>query len=326
MMTFYIAQNDTLQVIARDAVTADPQRLAWVDLLNPTEEEETWLEKLLRIEIPTRAEMHEIELSNRFYQENGALYATATIIAGADTPSPETHALTFVLTGNCLVTVRYSDPHFLRAFMERVQKGGACHGGAILAALLEAIVNRIADTLEVAGHHIDSLSAIIFRPEQQAGAADSAPSPDFAEILRQIGIKGDLVSKTRESLISLARLFSFVSHSTYFSAESADNGKLQTLRLDVPALSDHASFLSNKISFLLDATLGLINTQQNTIIKIFSVAAVVFLPPTLVASIYGMNFAFMPELHWTFGYPMAVALMILSAFLPYTFFRKKGWL
>lgn len=326
MLKFYVAEKDSLQAITQEAVGANLARLAWVDLLNPTDEEESYLEKQLKIDIPTRAEMHEIELSNRLYQENGALYATATILTGADTPAPETHAITFVLIANCLVTVRYSDPQFIRIFRERMQKYGfaSCQGGAVLAGLLEAIVNRVADTLEAAGHHINSMARTVFRPDPQIIAAKN--KPDFAEILRQIGIKGDLISKTRESMVSISRLISFVNYASHLPAGSPEHSKMESVRHDIAALTDHAGFLANKMSFLLDATLGMISIEQNAIIKIFSVAAVVFLPPTLVASIYGMNFNAMPELHWAFGYPMAIIFMILSAYLPYTFFRKKGWL
>ncbi|HEU5047541.1 MAG TPA: magnesium transporter CorA family protein [Rickettsiales bacterium] len=326
MLTLYRAEQDRLCIIPRDALKEEVA-LVWIDLLNPSEEEELWVEGLLKIDIPTRAEMHEIELSNRFYHENGALYATASIISGADTNMPEIHAVTFVLVDQCLVTVRYSTPSFFKAFGERIQKGGypQCRGSMVFAGLMEAIVNRIADVLESIGHQIDAIGSSVFRPDPQK-MSTSGSEPDFAELLRMIGMNGDLISKVRESLISVSRLASFIASSTYYDVGSLEHAKMETLRHDVPALSDHAGFLSNKVSFLLDATLGMVNIQQNTIIKIFSVVSVVFLPPTLVASIYGMNFSAMPELHWEFGYPMAVVFMILSAFLPYLFFRKKGWL
>ena len=147
--------------------------------------------------------------------------------------------------------------------------------------------------------------------------------PEFYE---QIGRKGDMLTMARESLLTIVRLTSF--HQASGNSKQARDlrQELKILQRDASALSDHASFLSNKINFLLDATLGLINLEQNQIIKIFSVAAVVFLPPTLVASIYGMNYDIMPELHWSYGYPFALGLMILSAIFPYLFFKRKGWL
>jgi magnesium transporter len=146
-------------------------------------------------------------------------------------------------------------------------------------------------------------------------------------VLEQIGRKGDLTSHIRDSLVTLERLVGFLGHVAMQRKSGKDlRERLKTLSRDVRSLTDHSSFLSQKITFLLDATLGMINIEQNAIIKIFSVAAVVFLPPTLIASIYGMNFEEMPELDWLFGYPFAIALMILSAILPYLFFKRRGWL
>lgn len=326
MITFYLAEKGRLQVVGQNAVV-DISRLTWVDMLNPTDAEEAQIEKLLGINIPTREEMHEIELSNRFYQENDTLYATASIVTGANTDTPEIHAITFVLIGHCLITIRYSAPSFFKVFCERMQKGGYSNGqgNIILAGLLEAIINRIADILEAVGHQIDDTGRNVFRPSPQEISKTSA-QPDFAAILRKVGVGGDLISKLHESLTSISRLISFIGISAYYPVQSPEHRKIETLRRDIQALNEHAGFLSNKISFLLDATLGMVNIQQNSIIKIFSVVAVIFLPPTLVASIYGMNFSVMPELRWPFGYPMAIIIMMISAFLPYLFFRKKGWL
>jgi magnesium transporter len=149
---------------------------------------------------------------------------------------------------------------------------------------------------------------------------------DLRALMERIGRNGDLLSKARESLVSLTRLLAFVQQSTQVQMSQDVRGRFRNVSRDATALSDHASFVSNKINFLLDATLGLINIEQNAIIKIFSVAAVVFLPPTLIASIYGMNFHHMPELGWEGGYPWALGLMVVSAVLPYVYFKRRGWL
>ena len=144
--------------------------------------------------------------------------------------------------------------------------------------------------------------------------------------IRKIGAKGDLIGMLRESLATISRL---LSHYTGVTAEAPNKAlriKLSALGRDVYSLNDHAGFLSGKMNFLLDATLGMINLEQNQIIKIFSIAAVVFLPPTLVASVYGMNFRFMPELDWIYGYPVAITLMIVTGIIPLLYFKKKGWL
>jgi magnesium transporter len=236
--------------------------------------------------------------------------------------------------------VRYEDPRFFGAFAKRAQKTatGCTNADAVLAHLLEAVIERLADILERAAHDIDAISRNIFQPAAKPAPAEPPQAKgkarrkqprtrDFQVILEDIGRKGELASNIRDSLVTLQRLFTFLAQLAAERKPGKDiQTRIKTLSRDAQALSDHVSFLSQKITFLLDATLGMINIEQNAIIKIFSVAAVVFLPPTLIASIYGMNFEHMPELEWPFGYPFAIGLMILSAVLPYLFFKRRGWL
>lgn len=322
MLNFYTVQGGKLRQVQREEL--ESAKLAWVDLLEPTLEEERFVETLLGADMPTREEMHEIELSSRLYQKDGALFATATLVTKADTLQPETHAVTFVLAQSCLVTIRYSDPQPFRTFIARMESEAAEHyqGSTAFAGILDLIVDRLADILELIGHRIDSMTRKIFMPKQHENKSER----DFESLLHEIGVNGDLLSKTRESLLSINRLLVFISQTAHFTSTTEEAGRVSLMLRDMTALGDHAGFLANKLNFLLDATLGMINIQQNSIIKIFSVAAVVFLPPTLVASVYGMNFHFMPELDWPLGYPFAITLMILSAWLPYTFFKRKGWL
>jgi magnesium transporter len=149
---------------------------------------------------------------------------------------------------------------------------------------------------------------------------------DLRAVMERIGRDGDLTSKARESLVTLARQLTFIQQSTAIQLPRELVARYRSMARDVLALSDHASFLANKSSFMLQATLGLLNIEQNNIIKIFSVAATMFLPPTLIASIYGMNFEFMPELDKHYGYPLALLLMVVSAVVPYIYFRRRGWL
>jgi len=202
-------------------------------------------------------------------------------------------------------------------------EGTIKNGAEILIGLIETIVDRLADYIERIQAEVEGLSHSIF--ELRGGAATRQRR--FDVLLRAIGREGEISSKARESAYSLGRLLTFLVH----AANERNLGKplqarIRTAARDVTSLIDHITFLSSKIIFLLDATLGMINIQQNDIIKIFSVAAVVFLPPTLLASIYGMNFHHMPELNWLFGYPLALVLMVLAAVLPYIYFKRKGWL
>jgi magnesium transporter len=304
-----------------------PAATLWADLLEPSVEEEQAVERLVGVDVPTREEMQEIEASSRLYEDNGALYLTLTVLANSSGDRPEAAAITFMLASGRLVTLRYVDPLPFRQFIAHAERHAAATGSAplVLAGLLEAIIERIADVLERIGADLDEMSASVFAKRSPARKADRIHQ-DLRGLMERIGRNGDLLSKARESLVSLSRLLAFVQQSATLQLAQELRGRFRNLSRDVLALSDHASFVSNKVAFLLDATLGLINIEQNTIIKIFSVAAVVFLPPTLIASIYGMNFRHMAELEWPYGYPFALGLMVASAILPYVYFKRRGWL
>lgn len=304
---------------------ADPATAIWVDLLSPTAAEAAEAARALMIELPTREEMDEIELSARLYHEDGVPFMTALLPSNADSDTPTFGPVTFVLTGNQLLTLRYHDPRPFRSFPAKAHNASvACQSAeTVLLGLLEAIGERLADVLEHAGMSLERLSREVFDAKGDKAPRDN----DFRRILRDIGAAGDAVSKLRDSLLTMERLCGFLSTVLAQRGVKKDaQAALKTLSRDLRALSEHAGFIAAKVTFLLDATLGMINIEQNGIIKIFSVAAVVFLPPTLIASIYGMNFQFMPELGWHLGYPMAVGMMIGSAILPFVYFKRKGWL
>jgi magnesium transporter len=325
MIKAYVVDKERLRLV--DGIVNDADRIVWIDMMEPTREEEEAIEAWIGVDVPTREEMEEIEISSRLYSENGADFMTASLPAYADGDNPVMSPVTFVLAGKRLVTVRYHEPRAFQTFPLRAGMADmqCTNGTTILVALLEAIVDRLADLLERAGREILDISHDIFHPtEKKASKRDV----NFQIILRRIGRKEDLISNIQDSLLSLQRLAGFLGHALQKQAEGEKDlrARVKTLSRDVLSLSDHASFITQKITFLLDATLGMINIEQNGIIKIVSVAAVVFLPPTLVASIYGMNFGHMPELQWMMGYPMALGLMIVSAVLPYWFFKRRGWL
>lgn len=309
--------------LAHDAV--------WVDLCNPTASEIASVERAFHMEVPTREEMGEIEASSRLYTENGALVMTAPILHRATAEIPESGVITFILLGETLVTVRFVDPLPFAVFARRAERnpGVAASAQAVLLGLLESITDRLADVLELAQADMEQVSRDIFakRAALSAGTASREArrkAPDLQEMLRRIGRVGDLATKARDSLLGLSRIAVFLNAQGEMRKEI--KARIKTLSRDLGSITDHAHFLAGKVNFLLDATLGLINIEQNAIIKIFTVAAVAFLPPTLIASIYGMNFEFMPELHWRHGYLLAIGLMILSAVLPMWYFRRRGWL
>ncbi len=307
---------------------AEAEGAVWLDLLSPTRHEDHYVEHLLGLSIPTREEAQELEISARLYHEGGAEFMTMTGVTQLESDAPATTPITFILKGNQLVTVRYAEPKPFWTYATRVQKAGAvpcANGEHILLGLLEALIGRMAEALEGVGRNLEQLSREVFR---RKGGDKAGKSRDFQDIIEQVGAKGDLIAMIRESLVSVSRLLAY--HTTPVGTaeapEKAGPEWVKSLTQDIAALSDHASYLSSKTAFLLDATLGLIGHQQNQIIKIFSIVAVVLLPPTLVATVYGMNFKQMPELEWAYGYPMALGLMVISAVLPYLWVKRKGWL
>lgn len=323
MIRRFSSKGGRLESIQSSEVNA--QNLVWIDLVAPSVEEGDQIERELGIAIPTRDEMEEIEISSRLYHQEGAAFMTAILPANADGDDPDMQPVSFILSDQQLITVRYHEPRAFETFLLKAQKTpmGCDTAQGVLVALLEAIVDRLADILERAGGDVDQISRQVFRRPSNM----SSEIRDFQGTLETIGRKGDLTSNIRNSLVTLDRLAGFLAQRT--SGHDNPFGhreRVKTLSRDVRSIADHANFLSQKITFLLDATLGMISIEQNAIIKIFSVAAVVFLPPTLIASIYGMNFDHMPELGWSLGYPAAIGLMILSAIMPYLFFKRRGWL
>jgi len=324
MLTVYVSRGTSLERVAIEPGVAPPEAALWIDLLSPTLMEDKQVESLLGIAVPTREEMLEIEVSSRLYVENDARYMTATLMCASDTPLPKTTPVTFILSNRRLVTVRYDDPRPFAIVENKLARSCSpkVSGESVLTDLLDAVVDRSADILERAGMEVDQISRSIFEPETEENP------PSYKDVLKALGRKGDLTSKVRESLVSIGRLLLFLSNEAETMRWAKDaRAHLQSMRRDTSSLSDHATYLANKITFLLDAMLGVVNIEQNAIIKIFSIAAVIFMPPTLVASIYGMNFHHgMIELDWTLGYPFALVLIVLAAVVPIIFFKWKKWL
>jgi magnesium transporter len=323
MLSVYVPHGSSLERVSIEPGTAPPDHAVWIDLISPTVQENKLVESLVGIAVPTREEMQEIEVSSRLYVENGARYMTATLMCRSDSATPVTTPVTFILAGHRLVTVRYDEPRPFAIVEHKLAR--ACPpkvtGDSVFMDLLDAIIDRSADILERIGAEIDQISHTIFEPDE-----DMEP-PSYNDVLKALGRKGDLTSKVRESLVSIGRVVLFLANESEGMKWHKDTRtQLQSMQRDVLSLTDHASYLGNKITFLLDAMLGVVNLQQNAIIKIFSVAAVVLMPPTLVASIYGMNFKHMPELNWPLGYPLALLIMVLAAILPYWYFKWRKWL
>jgi magnesium transporter len=324
MLSAFVPQPQGLARFELRAGAAIPGEAIWLDLLEPTPSEEKQVESFLSIDVPTRDEMREIESSNRLYEEDGSLYMTATVVTKLDSDLPESTQITFILSATKLVTNRYVDPLPFRRFVAYAERHPAsCNTpAAVLAGLVEAVINRVADVIERVATDLDGASVEVFSVQRRKRGAFR----DYRRVLERLGQNGELVSKARESLVSLGRLLTFVPQSTSVPMTQEVRARFRTLSRDVMAMSDHASFLGTKVSFILDATLGLINIDQNNILKIFSVVTVFLLPPSVIGAVYGMNFDHIPGTHDPWGFWVAVGFMALSALGPFLWFKRKGWL
>lgn len=316
-----LRRNLTCSGESSDPISVPPESL-WIDLYDPTPEEREAVKGLLGIDVPSKEDMEEIEISSRLYQEDGGIFMTVLILSKTESADPESQGVSFILVGDRLLTVRYSEPQPFNTFANRAERQANLwpRGDMILAGLLEAVIDRTADVLEKVGGEVDGLSKQIFNQNGQN------PTRDYQKLLLRLGNRNDLTSKARESLISMGRMLAFLSQVIDLKTTKDMKGHIKVMTRDVQSLADHTTYLSNKITFLLDAVLGVVNIEQSRIIRILSVAATVFLPPTLFASIWGMNFTHMPELAWVEGYPIAWGIIVLSAIVPYLLFRWNKWL
>ncbi len=304
-----------------------PDSATWVDLEEPTKDEEELVERCIRMDVPTESEMTEIEPSSRLYERGGALYMTVSVLFGVEDGDPRTTPISFVLADKRLVTVRYATPKPVRAFAEHARRDPDLIRDAPTALLrmLDAMIDRLADELEDVGREIEALSTRIFHKDVEDRRI---PAARLTALLTRIGRTQTLVTKIRLSAVSTIRMLSFLSGSHRFHEEAHRElrDQIVSLSTDTTSLTEHASFLSENLTFLLDASLGLISIEQNAAMKLFSWAALVFLPPTLIAGIYGMNFHHMPELSWLYGYPFALTLIVASAVLPILYLKRRGWI
>jgi magnesium transporter len=342
MMDFYALRDDRLlrsgtqtKTLAEpgvgtvaSAVPATAADALWIDLLDPTSEEEKGVERLLGLQVPTRQEMAEIEDSARLYEENGALVMTAVVITGIAEGRPARAPVTFVLTPTHLVSVRYADPVPFRTFEAKCQRqpGQQTTSDRVLISLLESIIERAADVLESVQASLNEVSTRLFIDGGGATGQALPVADDLQNTIRMLGRQNLTLAILRESLLSLVRLVPYVKQGAALWLTNGGPARLKQLDRDLRSLTAYETQLSTEIAFLHEATIGLINLEQNRIIKVFSIAAVLFLPPTLVGTVYGMNFEAMPELKWSFGYPLALMLMVLSSIVPYFYFKTKRWL
>jgi magnesium transporter len=316
-----ISPGQPRQVIALGGTV--PADAVWLDLLDPTEEERRSAEQASGMRLPTQNEILEIESSSRLRQEGEGIYLSMPVTAPHADGSRTLTALGLVLCPKYLLTLRYAELPVFDAF---ANSRSLPHGGAgMFVGLLEALVDRLADVLEHVSADLDALSRRIFHTDGQ----HSKPRREdvlLRATLRRIGLAGDLVSNLRASLLGIGRIVPYVSETAAAWLPAELKPRLASLKQDILSLADFDSQLMSKVQFLLDATLGFLNIEQNNGLKVLTIVSVVGIPPTLIASMYGMNFKYMPELQWAWGYPYGLTMIALSIVLPLVWFRVKGWL
>ena len=330
MLTVYDSRAARSRHVA-DLDAADlPPNVVWIDLMKPEPGEIAFVERATGLHVPSKDELSEIESSSRLRSRDRALYLSTPLVYRAQSELPLSTPVGFVLTRELLITVRFEELTVFTNFIdsELATDTEPLTSGAVFAELMDAIVDRLADVLERIAEELDMLSHRLFRVPAARAMRRRPPareSADLRVILRRVGGYGDLVSKIRDSLLGIGRIAPYVASTAGEWLPSEVKRRLETLRQDVASLSDYDTHIVNKVQLLLDATLGLINVEQNNIIKVLTIVSVVGVPPTLVASIYGMNFKAMPELDWSWGYPYGLAMIALSAVLPVLWFKWRGW-
>jgi magnesium transporter len=321
MITYiYISPSGSLTKNPANSAT-----LAWIDILNPTPEQRDEIEEAMHITLPQRSELLQIEFSNRFYMENGCIFMSVNLITQV-LPIPESHMVTLIVTPKAILTLRYSNPNPVQSLIDQLeQKRFEINNYLfVIVILLETFVGKVADIFELVGERSDQIVSLLVKSINNK--VNKNHSEVLNKILREINSLENLLSKGYQSLASINLLVGFYEQNDDEHQENYVIKNIDIVKKDVHSLLKHGEYLSQKLGFHLQSTLGLINIEQTQIVKMFTVLAMVFLPPTLIASIYGMNFKFMPELNSVYGYPIALLLMVASTFVPYKYFKKKGWI
>lgn len=320
MINVFVLQNGRLFQVPIDS-REDLENVApvWVDMTDPTEEERSWVKSTYDVTMPDEDDVKDIEASARYYEaENGDLHLRTDFRIDDDEGPSQTVTVAFILARNMLFSMHVEDlPVFRLVRMRARSRPGYINDYKdVLLDLYATDAEYSADALEGIYRNLEEVSSKVLQEE--------FTDQDAALTLSTIAKEEDLNGRIRRTMMDTRRAVSFLMRGRLLNSDQFEEAR-QILR-DIESLDGHTSFLFEKINFLMDATVGFININQNKIIKIFSVASVAFLPPTLIASIYGMNFRILPELDWDFGYPFAIVLMLLSALAPFLYFRHRGWL
>jgi len=297
----------------------------WIDLCDASESERAAVERATGLRVPDQSAVREIETTSRVYTENNALYLSTPLPASPNASEPLS-AVGFVLTSRVLISVRFTENTVFNNLFQGCQTAPAQSASEVFLRILEALVDRAADTLEHCSAQLDDLSHRAFHAERPRRRALKTVSEKLRATLRTLGQIGDHISQIRDTLLGFGRIAAFVCETGNPVVTAEERPRLLAARADISSLNDYQQHLSGKVQFLLDATLGFISIEQNDVVKALTIVSVVGVPPVLVGGIYGMNFEHMPELHWLFGYPFALLLMLITGLLPLVWFKWRGWM
>jgi magnesium transporter len=299
--------------------------------LNPTEAERAEVERAIQLRLPTRASIDEIESSSRAFIEAGCLYLSTPVLQGSDCLADALATIGFVLSPARLVTLRFDQISAFDKVVARYPAFANSHDGtlgpsAVFLKILEVIVDHAADALEHANAELEGISESAFHTDPPQGRPPAHASRALHAALRKLGRLAGGISRLRDTLLGIGRITHFVLDAGSDQRPAGVVPRLEAVRADIASLNDYQTHLLGKVQFLLDATLGFINIQQNDIVKALTIVSVVGVPPVLIAGIYGMNFRAMPELSWALGYPFALMLILVSGLIPLAWFKWRGWM
>jgi magnesium transporter len=323
MLTIY---RDEAGSVRESASMELPSEVIWIDLLDPTDEEKGFVESRTHIQVPTMQALSEIEASSRLQVNRGVIYLSTPILARSDTPEAFLSPVGFILSPTVLVTVRFARLSSFDQVAEQIHHDPSLATNVgVFTALLEAIVDRGADVLEELRGELDHISRKVFRGNPSHRSHTVRSTDALRMTLSAVGAIGERVSQARDVLLGVGRIASFAGDIGEEWITPAFRVRLRAVLKDVASLNEYEAHLSGKVQFLLDAVLGYITIEQNDLFKVLTIASVVGIPPTLIAGLYGMNFKFMPELDWTWGYPFGLALILVRALIPLIGFKWRGW-
>ncbi|HEY3638359.1 MAG TPA: magnesium transporter CorA family protein [Rhizomicrobium sp.] len=305
---------------------APPENAVWIDLFDPGEDERVRTSAVSGIDIPSRQALEEIEASSRLRSVGDGLVLSMPIASKSASGEAMPTPLGFVLTPKLLVTVRYAELHAIKPALGHIKPGSHPPSVEMFALLVEAMVDYSADLLEEISAKLNNISQRVFRRGAETrGRSVARSNRALKETLLEIGAIGERLSHIRDSILGLQRIAPFAAESGKSWLGEAVHARLKTVCQDLQSLADFEVHLTDKMQFLLDAVLGFINTEQNDIFKVLTIVSVVGIPPTLIASMYGMNFDTIHEYHWRYGYEWGLFLIVFSALLPTIWFKWRGW-